>query len=314
MSNRIVYIDNLKCFAIFVVMMGHTTMFLSYEYRAWNPLLAIIQSFQMPLFMAICGFFFRKALDMPFVPFVYKKFVALLLPAICWSFIKFAMSGGGNLEKTVLYEYWFLRSAFVCYLVCYLMVKVVKSEWLAYLLIIIASIYLDMYFVKLDLNLMLPSFVFGVVYSVYCDVIKRYRVPLLLLSSIVFLLFFVYWYYPLRPFGKEVVSQLYIYNLLRAVVGLSASLAIILIFTWQNRTTKIIAYIGASTLTFYVLNCIFSDVLRYTKRIAGMEDLSMIVNYGFSLIIVAVQIPLFYAITYIIRLNRWSRFLLLGNR
>ena len=213
-----------------------------------------------------------------------------------------------------MYEYWFLRSAFVCYLVCYLMVKVVKSEWLAYLLIIIASIYLDMYFVKLDLNLMLPSFVFGVVYSVYCDVIKRYRVPLLLLSSIVFLLFFVYWYYPLRPFGKEVVSQLYIYNLLRAVVGLSASLAIILIFTWQNRTTKIIAYIGASTLTFYVLNCIFSDVLRYTKRIAGMEDLSMIVNYGFSLIIVAVQIPLFYAITYIIRLNRWSRFLLLGNR
>ena len=96
MANRIVYIDNLKSAAILLVIIGHTTLLLSPMHKESNFLLAIIHSFHMPLFMAICGYFFRSSLQLDFKSFLKKKFVALMLPALSWSLIKFGLSGGGQ--------------------------------------------------------------------------------------------------------------------------------------------------------------------------------------------------------------------------
>lgn len=103
MRQRIIYLDNLKCFAILLVMMCHGTMFLSYSYIYDNPLLLFVHSVQMPLFMALCGYFFRKSLKLKTIPFIKKKFVALMVPALAWSFIKFVIHGGA-----IFYGWYFM--------------------------------------------------------------------------------------------------------------------------------------------------------------------------------------------------------------
>lgn len=59
-NERIVWIDFLKLFAIFLVVLGHVILFMGLkqnEVMHENTLYSFIYSFHMPLFMTISGFF-----------------------------------------------------------------------------------------------------------------------------------------------------------------------------------------------------------------------------------------------------------------
>lgn len=59
---RITYIDWLKAFAIFLVLLGHSIQNLSAA-GMMDGLHGFIYSFHMPLFMMLSGFFLTKSLD-----------------------------------------------------------------------------------------------------------------------------------------------------------------------------------------------------------------------------------------------------------
>ena len=66
MGKRIEYLDFLKFFAIFSVLLGHSTEQISADLFWDHPLWESIYSYHMPLFMFLCGFF---------LPFIAQKAV-----------------------------------------------------------------------------------------------------------------------------------------------------------------------------------------------------------------------------------------------
>lgn len=84
MRQRIVWIDELKAFAIILVVMGHVLIsrFLP-QFAVWHD---VIYSFHMPLFMFLSGLFAYKATEAVErgmkKKYIENKFRQLLLPVI----------------------------------------------------------------------------------------------------------------------------------------------------------------------------------------------------------------------------------------
>ena len=89
MKNRIPYIDNIKCFAIICVMLGHALQYLEGDRLENVYSFNFIYTFHMPLFMMVSGYFFSSSLRLSFGDFIKKKFTQLLLPGLTWSLAKY---------------------------------------------------------------------------------------------------------------------------------------------------------------------------------------------------------------------------------
>lgn len=86
--------DNLKGFAIILVIFGHALQYvIGTEYAYDNILYRLIYSFHMPLFMMISGFFFYNSLSRSFVEVFKSKFIFILLPCLIWSLVVVLMGG-----------------------------------------------------------------------------------------------------------------------------------------------------------------------------------------------------------------------------
>lgn len=59
-TDRVLYLDLLKCFAIFLVIWGHSIQYFKSTAYFDEPIYRIIYSFHMPLFMALSGYFSEK--------------------------------------------------------------------------------------------------------------------------------------------------------------------------------------------------------------------------------------------------------------
>ena len=69
-ENRIFYVDALKCFAIFLVVYGHTLQWTCPGDPYYDdPIFSFIYAFHMPLFMTISGMFIGKSFEKPFLSF-----------------------------------------------------------------------------------------------------------------------------------------------------------------------------------------------------------------------------------------------------
>lgn len=113
-SNRLEWMDGLKLFAIFLVVLGHVALFYGAEgnlYEALEaPFYLYVYAFHMPLFMTISGYFsisiFYNGGN------VKKKFHSLIVPCITL-FLIFMVMGVTSQNM------WYLKSLFLCYaIVC----------------------------------------------------------------------------------------------------------------------------------------------------------------------------------------------------
>lgn len=123
---REVYMDILKCFAIFLVLSGHCVQYLVSSQYAEEPLYRIIYSFHMPLFIMIVGYFFAKGVQHGFFKTAYKKFNQLILPFLVWTIliiiakqIRVGLPSIGQVIVGWAYSLWFLKTAFVCCILGY---------------------------------------------------------------------------------------------------------------------------------------------------------------------------------------------------
>lgn len=137
---RIVYIDWLKAFAIFLVLLGHSIQKLSAG-GVMDGLFDFIYSFHMPLFMMLSGFFLAKSLDCGIKRFLITRSRQLLLPVLSFSVVAFAVSktipylditdGLGFFAYLVGGDMWFLKYLFVCTLIAYLSDRLFRIRFLA---------------------------------------------------------------------------------------------------------------------------------------------------------------------------------------
>ncbi len=99
----------------------------------------IVITFNMPLFMLICGFFSVNSMKMPFMPFV-KKSIQLLVPTISISLLTcliIIVLNSGNpwseCRNEIIGGMYFLRVLWMCFIIAYVFKRICKYEWLAIL-------------------------------------------------------------------------------------------------------------------------------------------------------------------------------------
>lgn len=127
-KKRIEYIDNLKAFAIFTVVLGHSLSLIWGDWRGVDmPLYTFIYSFHMPLFMFLSGICVSK--DRISNKIILQKIKSLLWPYILWSFIIMCCIKGGNILDDILFKLhggcWFLLCLFEIFI---LFVPLIKLE------------------------------------------------------------------------------------------------------------------------------------------------------------------------------------------
>lgn len=178
-SGRLEYMDLAKCIAILFVCIGHTYCFSPSRSdifcRLW------ISSFNMPLFMLLCGFFSVSSFLLPPKAFLIKKGKALLLPVFSFTFLScmvYLIWDVPNFDAVCRSEaiggMWFLRTLFFCYIIVY----AIKRTRLPDLLCCIISCVTLMAIPKggfLQTNYLLLFFWTGYFLSKYKDFYYKYR-------------------------------------------------------------------------------------------------------------------------------------------
>ena len=197
-KKRIAYLDLTKLWAIFLVCMGHAFTMLSVGPSALPC--RMLYTFHMGLFMLMCGYFSHHALSIPFVPFVKKKALQLLLPTVLYVCLNllatWAVTGDcslGYIRGEAVGGMWFLRTLFACYLFAWLVLRLPGALWLK----IIGSIVFALFFPHgyyLQFNYMLIFFWLGYVMKGHDNWLQANVGGALVVSLIIFLL--VPWHGP----------------------------------------------------------------------------------------------------------------------
>lgn len=119
-KGRIQYLDLVKFFTIYLVIMGHVTPAMVDGWTTGKRLIDFIYSFHMPLFMMLSGYFISsKTLSKTVPDFLLTKARQLLLPAvtctsICLLYL-FLAREHVDVRGEIIGNSWFLKTLFVYY-------------------------------------------------------------------------------------------------------------------------------------------------------------------------------------------------------
>lgn len=329
-TNRNLVFDALKLFAIFMVLWGHAIPYLHTGSEVDNPVSLVIYSFHMPLFMTIVGFFSGSVDNMSLWNLIKTKGRQLILPALVFSLpleigvcIK---SGVETALHSYIGAYWFLKSAFFCFLIYYIGEKMIAIRWLMVVLTVIISLSIS----DFNMDRMYPCFLLGVLIRKYHGVVKSCPGRIAVVSGAVFIamlpFFFnadVYGSLNFSPVVSLVRNGLaeyiricgFFYGL---IIGMVGSVFFISLFeylslriSWGGRGRKI-AMLGSETLGVYLLQTVLLELPpKYVGHLDGING----VVYDFvvtPLISLAVLLLSLYIIKQI-KKSRWLAFLVLGK-
>lgn len=169
--NRQSEFDIIKAFAIFLVLWGHCIQHLLSSDPKEDEMYRLIYSFHMPLFMMVSGYFCTHALNMPFRAVFEKKFKQLIVPCITmggaiwgvWSLLFLVIKGvipsPMELLDSILINYWFLKSLFLCYLLSWCGHHLIRNIYLWMFLTLVASQFIPFY----NVSIMYPAFIGGII-------------------------------------------------------------------------------------------------------------------------------------------------------
>lgn len=121
MKERVFYIDYLKAFAIFLVVVGHVVSYIwgIDNHKACTlPIYTFIYSFHMPLFICLSGLCTGHVTASK----IWGKAKVLLYPYIVWSLIRCAFYGDSVYNRLILTShggFWFLLCLFEIFLIFY---------------------------------------------------------------------------------------------------------------------------------------------------------------------------------------------------
>lgn len=199
MSSRIVAWDLLKVMTIFLVIMGH---FLQYmvDWPPFScPILGWIQSFHMPLFMAISGLFAANGYVRDgWVRYCVKRFARLIVPCLSWLviifFVKGVMNGwtwsGSMLKGVLINDLWFLKSLFICSILGCLAYGngSLKKRFAR----IVLTLLISQACLIWNVFVMYPCFLCGIYIAKYLDILLRHTKAVLWISGSLFFVLSIY--------------------------------------------------------------------------------------------------------------------------
>lgn len=305
-TGRVIYLDAVKLFTIYLVILGHVLMMMVGGYVVGSKLINFIYSFHMPLFMLMSGYFVsRRSTEKPLFSFLALKGRQLILPAVSCTIVcciyLFMARGGGDYRAEIIGNSWFLKTLFVYYVLFYVLKHIRCSDWL---LFVVSCLLL---FVvpgcsTLQVNLLWPYFWGGYF-------LRKHHTLERLSSSrkvfTVFLLLYIvsygiqlYWKIPnYVPVNINTLTSEWQHILLRYIVAFSGSITVILLFAMldmtihQNKCYQSIAKYGQYTLGIYVLQTIlvaniFPDTLAWYVESEWLLDtvIGPVVSMGFLLL------------------------------
>lgn len=331
---RIILFDALKLFAIFLVLWGHVIQhLLSSDYQD-EPVYRHIYSFHMPLFMMITGYFYAKTFRKGFAKSIVHKFRQLLLPAITWTVIfcflqtfKMGLPSINSIVNGWIYNFWFLKSAFLCSVICYPICKLHNYSYLSGGVIICASqfIYGDNH---LQLAFMIPCFITGVWLQFNdCKVIQATsNKALIIITGLIAVLgnFFLdssLYRQMTEAFELSLWQSptIILLRLFRLALGISGSLFIILLFKGifdrfkDSQKGRMITLLGSETLGVYILQTYIVEY--FLARHLNLDSLNFIVcNFVIAPIISLIVLALSVMIIKGFKRNQYLAFALFGSK
>lgn len=326
-ERNLVY-DAIKLFAILMVLWGHAVAYLQTSDPTENPVFIAIYSFHMPLFMTVVGFFSGSVAEKRFSDFITIKARQLLLPPlVIGGFLAVGVwlkSGPSIALNSIISSYWFLKSAFLCFLIYYVGTKVESWRWLG----IVFSLVVSLCITDFGVDRLYPYFLLGILLRTYQSYLKVKAGMIAICSGAVFILM-------LPHFNSEILvarclaafktaineheyAGLYCY-LFRFVIGLAGSLFFISLFEYLSmkitagKYGRMIAAWGAETLGVYLFQTILLELPpKYIGHIDGMNPkvYNFIVTPAVSLGVLGISLLLID----LIKRNRWLSFFVLGKR
>ena len=333
MGKRIKYLDLIKFFAIYCVILGHLIQYTAAD--PWNNLIwKLIYSFHVPLFMIMSGYFFSSSLKLSFGEFIKKKTVQLILPAFVWYIILCILNSCvySFINKGIILKYdlhgllnsfWFLKSLFCCYFVTYLFLKIIKNEFLACFIscIVLCIIPFGNFAAT---NFLLPFFWVGFFFQKHRLSIENRQTLLWRVCFALFMFLFVFWSgeYTIYKSPIEILSfktlhfalDSFLIMLYRFFIGLAGSMFFILSMQFihkkysDNEIVHNLCEAGKQTLGIYLIQTIVFEAFFYVLSLSydsfTVNLLSPVLAFfilGFCLLIIKA-----------IKKNKYSQLLLLG--
>jgi len=284
MNARIIYIDRLKGFGIFLVVLGHLIQSNVADGES-NNLFSIIYSFHMPFFFFLSGYVALKTIkinilkEIPF--FIKNKAISILIPMLSWPFIRkyfFAKSYDysiSNFSNILIQEMlnpglWFLQMLFFIYIIYsfyYLLSKSLNSGskiGIDVLLLLSSVLILGfIYFLTknhwiLTFLLNYSFFMIGVFLSKFNSLKKLIDNKFLAsLTLLIFLLIVGYYNF------KE--EDLLVMKLVKVIISITAIIIFYFIFRHLEipiLLDKYICKMGQSSLIIYVTHFSFVSILN----------------------------------------------------
>ena len=195
MKTRLEYMDLLKCFAIFSVLLGHATEQLSGGLFWDHPLWEFIYSYHMPLFMFVCGFFFPSSLKRSYGEMALLKLRQLGIPSLtafaiaCGIMLAMGVTAIADLCELSFAGFmncvWFLKCLLLCYLVMHPLCRWLRKDWAAALVATVLVILIPGTEV-VNFNFMLPMFCLGMLCGNRRESIGKHRTPWLISCIVLF--------------------------------------------------------------------------------------------------------------------------------
>lgn len=337
-KERLLFVDMLKLLAIYLVLWGHCVQQFLASPAIGNDVYIYIYSFHMPLFMMLSGYFSSSSISSPFLPFLKKKSVQLLLPVFSWSLMAYilyllldffvpndttAHPHVGNLVRAFS-NFWFLKSLFICYLVAWCGRRSKLPGWMWVLLTLILSQLISKYNVKI----MYPCFLAGMALRESSAFVRRYRGYIFLFSTLLFAFMILWWNGQfLKPANlmqavrdmdiSAVAGELYI-RVYRIFIGLSGSLSLYLLFMFlfenmENLFLKRMASVGRYTLQVYLLQVLLLEI--FLGEFLSLDAVSLpVANYLVTPLLAVALLMFCVMVSRLIEGSRRLALLLFGQR
>lgn len=289
-SGRIAWLDLVKLFAIFLVVLGHCIQQFNSGYREM-PVFVVLSSFHMPLFMMLSGYL----LDYDKIiigggKLLTKRLLQLIFPSLFWISVIWCVElliGRSHLSlaRSLWYGLWFLKSLYACTLLLVVTSMLIRRRLAAICVSIVLS-QLTLFVPHLwflQLNTMYPSLIAGMYVK---DLLSRGQTVCVTSAASVLLALMIPFinsatvFPDLYPMLTDGWPATYLVLLFKLVVGITASVAILGLFKmlFEDLKSSILSKLsslGRFTLETYILQAllletVFSHYVKFSQEEYGI--------------------------------------------
>lgn len=324
-KKREIWLDYLKCIAVFLVVWGHILLNCVTNDLKYN-VAGIIYAIHIPLFLVISGYLIKDKPISATLKIIFKRFI---IPYIVWCIIMSLFYLGKKrltnidllveniivIKDGILYDFlWFIKA----YSLSYFLYQILKFKTLYRAIIgIVVLVVLNLMFLNIKpfsqlFSLTLYTYTFISLSSLIKDYIKSITVYQGLGCLLLFVLLFPFitWEnnYFNMSFGVLYENSKWYIFIVRLLIGISASLFLIslkCLFDEERLSISIIPKIGEYTISIYLLQTLLVEGLL--PRIVQTDSILL------SFILALFMLLLSYMVVIALEKNRILNSVLFGN-